>query len=326
MACSLYSEKEYDVKIGIIGPGALGCLFASRLFLAASEQDKILIIDHRSTRSDILNRQGILYESGECHQRLPIPVSTNPTDIGTLDVIFSCVKSYDLEKSLTFIAPLLSPASLLIFLQNGINHLTYAHTLLQGIPVFGTTSEGATRLGPGHIRHAGSGHTSLGFLSQQSDTAKEHLEAVRTLLKKGAITTTISNDIRSRIWAKLFINVGINGLTAIHDESNGQLLKSTETQDTLKGLVSEAIRVAISSGIPIDEDPVAATITVCKNTADNISSMLQDVRNHRPTEIDAINGAISRIGLGFGVATPLNDKITSQVKAMEKEYSEHSKS
>lgn len=313
------------MKIAIIGPGALGCLFATRLFLAADEQDDILLIDHRPPRADSLNSQGILYESDSTRQTIALPVSSTPEAVNTVDVLFSCVKSYDLKKSLTFAAPLLSPSTLLIFLQNGISHLKYDNKQLDAIPVFGTSSEGATRLAPGHIRHAGSGHTYLGFLSPQRTTVRKRLQKLTDILQNSGISSSVSTDIHSRIWAKLFVNVGINALTAIHNLPNGELLSLAALRDTSKRLVKEAEQVALASGITIKEDPVAATFTVCKRTAHNISSMLQDIRNQRPTEIDAINGAISCLGRQVAIATPLNDEITSQIKTIEKSYNEHTK-
>jgi len=310
------------VKIGIIGPGALGCLFASRLFLAASDQDSVLIIDHRDARADSLNQQGITYESSTCKLQLGITVSSKPAEIGSLDVLFSCVKSYDLNRSLEFITPLFSPSTLLIFLQNGISHLQYSEKS-QAIPVFATSSEGATRLGSGHIRHAGAGHTYLGFLSPQDRMVHNQLDTIQNLLNKGGISCTVSTGIRSRIWAKLFINVGINALTAINNIPNGDLLTASTALTKLKGLVHEAEQVTKALKITIEEDPVSATLNVCKQTAQNISSMLQDVRNHRPTEIDAINGAISRLGRDNGVPTPLNDAIIAQIKKIEKKYNEY---
>ena len=310
------------MKIGIIGPGALGCLFASRLFLALDKQNTILLIDHRAARTESLNQQGILYESATEQQQLAIPVSCSPEDVGPLDVLFSCVKSYDLDKSLQFARPLLSPDTLLIFLQNGISHLKFSDKAPPSTPVFATSSEGATRLGSGHIRHAGSGQTYLGFLSPQEKAACQRLEATLALLNHAGISCTLSGDIRSRIWAKLFINVGINALTAIYNLPNGELLTSATILKKLKELVREAEQVARAAGITIQEEPIAATLTVCKRTAQNISSMLQDVRNHRPTEIEAINGAIALLGKELGVATPLNDAIISQVKHIEQKYNE----
>jgi len=309
------------VRIGIIGPGALGCFFAARLYLSVNEQDEILLIDHRIERAAELNRQGILYESDTETERCPIPVGSSPESIGTLDVVLSCVKSYDLAKSLQFAAPLLDSDTLLLFLQNGISHLKYGEQkLLPAVPAYATSSEGVTYLAPGHIRHTGKGHTCLGFLSPGGSSGNERLEQLSTALRNASIETSISSDIRTQLWAKLFINVGINGLTAVYNRTNGQLLTSCATRSKIKGLVREAENVAKAMGITIEKDPVAETLTVCKRTARNISSMLQDIRQERPTEIDAINGAVSRLGRENNVATPFNDDIIVQIKTIEKRY------
>ncbi|MEA3466901.1 MAG: 2-dehydropantoate 2-reductase [Thermodesulfobacteriota bacterium] len=315
------------MKIGIIGPGALGCLFAAKLFPAVNEQDEILLIDHRPARADKLNDQGILYESDAGRHQIHIPVSSRPEKVGKCDILFSCVKSYDLEKSIEFTAPLLAPSTLFIFLQNGISHLQYDDkNMLQAIPAFATSSEGATLLAPGHIRHAGKGQTFLGFLSSKGEENNKRLHTITDILQNGGIDSAVSEDIQTRLWAKLFVNAGINGLTAIYNRTNGQLLTSCAARGKLKRLVREAEQVALALGIQLEEDPVAATLNVCKRTARNISSMLQDVRNHRPTEIDSINGAISRLGKKVTIATPLNNEIISQIKTIEKKYDEYQKS
>lgn len=314
------------MKIGIIGPGAIGCLFAAKLFPAVDEHGEILLIDHRASRAERLNRQGIILESDGHRKQIHIPVTCEPDNIGQCDIIFSCVKSHDLSKSLEFINPLLSPSTLFIFLQNGISHLRYDDkNILLAIPAFATSSEGATLLGPGHVRHAGKGQTSLGFLSPQDPEAGERLQDIADMLQNCGISAIVSTNMQTRLWEKLFINVGINGLTAIYGRTNGQLLTSCAARGKLKRLVKEAEQVARGLNIQIKEDPVAATIKVCKQTARNISSMLQDIRNQRPTEIDAINGAISCLGKKVNIPTPLNDDIIRQVKTMEKQYDEHQK-
>ncbi len=309
------------MRIGIIGPGALGCLFATKLFSAAGEQDSVLLIDHRPERAKHLNASGITYESAHGIECFSIPVKNAPEDVGPLDVLFSCVKSYDLQDSLEFYATLLHPSTLLIFLQNGISHLQYAED--DSIPatvVFASSSEGATRLGHGHIRHAGSGHTWLGFPATPNTKALTKLQQLLVILQNGGLASSISDDILTRLWAKLFVNVGINGLTATQDCSNGQLLESSTTRSNLEKLVKEAEQVARAAHVSIDETPLRATLTVCKKTATNISSMLQDVRNRRPTEIDAINGSISRIGRKLTIPTPENDRLIAQIKEIENNY------
>ena len=91
-------------------------------------------------------------------------------------------------------------------------------------------------------------------------------------------------------------------------------MDTSSTRDTLKILVREAKAVACAQGIAIFDDPIEATLAVCKSTASNISSMLQDIRKQRPTEIDAINGAISRIAKEYGIPTPENDALIRKIK------------
>ena len=253
------------MRIAVIGPGALGCLFASKLFSAADKHDdSVTLIDHRPKRAACLNQQGIVLESTAGTKTFSIPDLHDLTTVPPVDILFSCVKSYDLLNSLQFIQPLLKAEALFIFLQNGIGHLQHSDAgQLGATPVFATSSEGATMLAPGHIRHAGSGHTCLGFLSKQPQKADDRLQCLLQRLQKSGISCSTTEDIHARIWAKLFINVGINGLTVLKNCSNGELLDTSSTRDTLKVLVREAKAVACAQGIAIFDDPIEATLAVC---------------------------------------------------------------
>jgi 2-dehydropantoate 2-reductase len=306
------------MRIAIVGPGALGCLFATKLFATATKHNSIILIDHRPERAELLNQQGIICESKNGTETFSIPVFHVPETIPAVDIVFSCVKSYDLQQSLAFLQPLLTPKTLLIFLQNGISHLQYNNDeKLGATPCFATSSEGATHLTAGHIRHAGCGHTILGFLSRQAKHATEQLRHLLPLLQTSGIASSLTGDIHSKLWAKLFVNVGINGLTVLENCRNGQLLESDRTRKKLTTLVKEAEAVAHAQGIIISADPVQATLAVCKSTSMNISSMLQDIRNKRPTEIEAINGSVSRIGKELNIPTPENDTLINTIKSIE---------
>jgi 2-dehydropantoate 2-reductase len=136
------------------------------------------------------------------------------------------------------------------------------------------------------------------------------------------LETEAVTDILDHIWGKLLINVGINALTAIQNCPNGHLLKSAELKKCLAGAVREAAEVAKAKGVCLTEDPVAATLEVCKATGKNISSMLQDVRNKRLTEIDAINGAVIAEARLLEIPTPINEELIRQVHVIEKGYLE----
>jgi 2-dehydropantoate 2-reductase len=311
------------MRIVIAGPGALGCLFAALLSpKKQNEKDSLWLLDHNQERAALLHRQGIIYEADRHQQCIFIPVTADPGTIDRVDIILFCVKSYDLDACIQFSQPLLSPQTLPVFLQNGINHLDIQERLnLPSPPVFACSSEGATLLKPGHILHAGHGTTELGFLQPPTERQQLQVTELAQVLQEAGLAVSLSQDIRSRLWAKLFINAGINPLTALYNRSNGQLLTSCAARSRLKDIVRETETVARAAGIPIETDPLKATLNVCKGTARNISSMLQDRRNKRPTEIDAINGAVVRMGKKLGIATPFNEEIVAQIKKMEKSYS-----
>ncbi len=132
--------------------------------------------------------------------------------------------------------------------------------------------------------------------------------------------TEITDNPLTYIWAKLFVNVGINALSAIHLCPNGQLLESDSVKQLMEKAVREAELIARAKEIQVEGDPVAETFKVCALTAQNISSMHQDVLQKRPTEIDAINGAIVNEGERMGIATPVNAELVREIRQIEESY------
>jgi 2-dehydropantoate 2-reductase len=309
------------MRFVIVGPGALGCLLGAKLAEAIARTDDTLwILDHDTKRAEYIHRKGIVYEKFDRQKRYPVRACANPEVIGRTDVLFLCVKSYDLHATLDFCRPLLQPRTLLIFMQNGISHLDLQDQVGEATPAFGSTSEGATYLGNGHTRHAGEGITFLGFLDQPDDVSRVLLSKTVSALQAGRLSASVADNILTRLWAKLFVNVGINALTAIHDCMNGELLTIAGVEREMREAVREAEQLAIAKGIPIENDPYQTTVAICRGTARNISSMRQDVLKKRRTEIDAINGAVVREALQYGVATPINDSLVRRIKEIESNY------
>jgi 2-dehydropantoate 2-reductase len=305
----------------LVGPGALGCLLATIITRGiAATGDKLTLLDYNPQRAALLAADGIHYVREDEERTVPIAATSNPTAVAPVDVVVLCVKSYDVAASLTTCAPLLTRRTLVLFLQNGIGHLDVHDHLGEACAAFGTTTEGATLLAPGRVRHAGSGITYLGFLAPCPPHMRELLEKTRAVFSAGALTVHISEAVLDRIWAKLFINVGINALTATLDCKNGELLTLPGAEARMKRAVAEARRVAAAEGIAVADDPFLATRAVCFATAENISSMLQDVRKKRRTEIDAINGAIVARGLTHHIETPENTLLSLQVREIEARY------
>lgn len=303
------------MKICIVGPGALGCLFAAILAKAGHQ---VWLLDHRAERAGLIDTQGICLHDRQGRRVVPVRATANPALIGLVPLAFLCVKSDAAPGAARNLSPILGPDSLLIALQNGIAH----HRLLADIVpslALGITAQGATLLGPGVVRHGGGGPTKVGFLADVGERARQRLQEAVALLNGAGIETTFCSDILAVAWQKLIVNAGINAVTALENCANGELLMRPAALATLKAAVQEAAQVALAAGITVAVDPVAMTLDVCRGTAANISSMLQDIRRQRPTEVEAINGAIVRQAAIFGISVPTNQALLAGVKALESE-------
>lgn len=200
---------------------------------------------------------------------------------------------------------------------NGIGHLHFFEDSAAGLAL-GVTSQGATLIKPGRVRHGGDGPTAIGFLHPYPSKPGAILNKAAAVMSAAGLATDVVDDIETRLWQKLLVNAGINGLTVLYDCPNGALLDIVAAKTRLITLVEEGARVARSKGIDVGADPVGRTLEVCRATASNISSMLQDVRNHRTTEIMAINGALLAEAKKLAIPTPENELLVSQVLAVDK--------
>jgi 2-dehydropantoate 2-reductase len=308
------------MKIAIIGPGALGSLLAASL--AGTGENKVWLLDHNPERAAGINGK-LLLSIGDQEFPVNIPVTSDPEHIGTADLVLLCVKSIDVALALQCIPPLFSSETLLIPFQNGIGHLDIIDTSDIGSrTAFGVTSQGATLLAPGRVRHGGSGLTKIGFIHTADSLRRKQLENIARLLTTSGFETVTVENILDHIWGKLLINIGINALTVIHDCPNGRLLDIPEARATLIAAVQEGEKVAHALGIALDNDPVDLTLGVCRTTAANISSMLQDARRQRPTEIDAINGALVEKANALSLDVPVNRELVRKVKEIQAHYHE----
>jgi 2-dehydropantoate 2-reductase len=146
------------------------------------------------------------------------------------------------------------------------------------------------------------------------------LAAAAAAFNAAGLASEVVPDIRIPLWQKLLVNVGINALTAIYNCPNGGLLELPDARERLVAAVEEGALVAAAEGVILPGDPVAVALEVCRTTATNISSMLQDVRRRRLTEIGAINGAIVAMGERHAIPTPVNRELTAAIRALEQGF------
>lgn len=315
------------MKITVVGPGALGCLIGG--FLAKTGED-VWFLDKHSERATKLRDDGIKIEGISGEHNVKVKATCESKETGTSDLVIICVKSYDTETAIKNIKSIISDDTLVLTLQNGLGNIEIIGEIVgQEKVIGGITSHGSTSLGDGHIRHAGRGETIIGRWYQASSRKgvkkwqipRRRLEEVASVLRKANFETKVSDNIKEIIWSKLIINVGINALTAVTHLKNGDLLEHEWSKDIMRQAVLEATKVAKRRRISLTySDPIKKVESVCSSTADNLSSMLQDVLRKKKTEIDYINGAIVSEGESLEIPTPVNSILTNLVKAVESSY------
>jgi len=301
----------------VIGPGAIGLFFGSLLSRLGLD---VRFLDKSEERAEYLVRHGLLLEETTGLISIPIKVTIDTAGIGPCDLVIICVKSYDTESAASLLPSLIHQNTLVLTLQNGLGHV---EVLKKALPerqiVIGVTFHGVTLVKTGHIRHAGAGPTCIGSFFPD-ERMPGRLAELAEILTAAGLATTVADNIEEIVWNKLMVNIGINALSALTRLKNGDLVKSPEIQNLMAMAITEALAVARGKGLRANPQAVEEAKAACLATAENRSSMLQDVLNKKRSEIEAINGAVVKEAKTLGIATPVNEVLTLLVKGIEKSY------
>ncbi len=302
------------MKIAVIGPGAVGCLLGVS-FAQAGED--VHLADYRPERVALLREQGIrLQTPGGVSRLLPVPCWL-PADVGPCGLVIMAVKAHQTAAAAQALPLLLAPGGLALSLQNGLGNLEeMARVVGPERLLAGITYLGVTRQAEGQILYAGQGEVIIGAPPGSIVPAPEITEVV-ALFQRAGFKCRSTPDIQTLLWDKLLINAGINSLTALLRVPNGALPDLPEAWSLAVAAAAEVRAIARAEGINLERDPEERLLMVCRATAKNRSSMLQDVLAGRPTEIDSLNGQVAARGQSLGVPTPVNDLLTRLIRALD---------
>ncbi len=294
----------------IVGTGAMACLFAANL---AGSGNAVSMLGSWPEGLAALRQQGVrlLEMDGSTHQ-YPVEVMDYSNCQGNFAQALVLVKSWQTRQAAMQLAGCLKKNGIALTLQNGFGNVETLQAVLGSVRVaLGVTTIGARMLEPGYVQHTGAGKVSLG--------SHKNVIGFGDLFKNAGFQVELIADTQSLLWGKLVINAAINPLTALLRVPNGELLARSSARELMQEAASEAALVAAAKGIKLPyEDPEDAVEAVAKNTASNISSMLQDVLRGTPTEIDAINGAIIRESEKVGLLAPVNRILWRLVRGLDR--------
>lgn len=296
------------VKILVFGAGAMGSFFGGLLSL---RHDVLLV--GRQAHVSAIRAHGLRIRGKTAMIARPRAATTIPRGLRP-ELVLVSTKAYDTEGAMTALRPI-ARSSLFLTLQNGLeNPAIIARTATRVLA--GTTAHGVTFTGAGEVRHAGIGDTILGTWRGASAA---DLTRVRDVFEEAGIHTRISPEIRSDLWAKVAINAAINPIAALTGLPNGRIARDRRLSALLEFVVREVVGVARADGVDLPaDDLVHAAMLVARRTSQNRASMLQDLDRGRPTEIDAITGAVLRAAERHDANAPLNRALYALVSARER--------
>ena len=304
----------------IAGAGTIGSLFAGHLGSVAEST----VLTRRQEHADALNKEGLRI-SGKSNVHSKIIASTDPADLGDVDLVIIATKASEVEASAKRLHGHF-PNAVVMTVQNGLGCEEVVSRYGKWPILSAVTFMSGRRHTDAHVEYELDTATWLGpWAGAGADFATA--QAVEDLIRRSGLKAQAFPDLRPAQWSKLIFNAVVNTVAALSDLPHVKLFAKRDDPSDLGFLVyaamEESKRVAAAGGVELYEDPwemnVEATSHGQTGNEDyaHAPSMLEDVRARRHTEVDWITGSIVREARRLGVPAPINETLYRLVKARE---------
>ncbi len=319
-------------RYAIYGAGSLGTVLGAYITKSGT---KIDLINRNKSHVYNLNKNGARI-TGTVDMTIPVHAITPDKMKGKYDVIFLMTKQLYNKEVVTFLKDFLTEEGVIVTMQNGLPEPEIAEIVGSNHTMGCVVEWGASLTAPG-VCTLSSDPKSLSFhMGKMEGITKKQFKMVKKLLEKMCPVDTEDNLIGAR-WSKLLINATFSGLGTVIGGTFGDVANNKLARKIAIRCIKECIVVGAKSGAtfapvqgknivklfyytnPIKRAIATAIIPIAMKKHRNIvPSMLQDYRNGKPCEIDAINGVICKVGKQHKVKTPFNDKIVEIIKKCER--------
>ena len=304
------------MRIAVLGAGSIGILFGTLLHESGNE---VTLYNRNQNIVRAVRRNGARVQEGRRVIRATIPIGAPPRNLRGQDVVLVTVKAYDTLDVARKYRGRVDPGTIVLSLQNGLgNYETLARYLGKTSVIVGSTTEAALMAKPGLVVHTGHGQTWLG---EYDGRESERCNQIGQILSKAGLPARSTRDIRVIIWKKAIVNSAINPLSALTRLRNGELGQSEDLRTIMREAIEEGSRIGAAEGIVLDASRLIGFATrILHATAQNRSSMLQDIESRRRTEIGQLNAILVEYGRKHHVETPVNSILLRLVRALEESY------
>jgi 2-dehydropantoate 2-reductase len=299
------------MKILMVGAGSVGGFFGAKLVRAGVDCSFLL----RSRTLEAIRRNGLTIRSNEETFTVHPRVSSDAHELQGADLIILAVKRYDLDGALEQLVPILTPRTTLLTLQNGVDTELRIQERLPEIPLIAGVAYIYSKIAePGIIEHYKKGAMALGRWPGVPSPLS--LEAVKGVFEQAGIACHVVQDVRCTKWEKMCWNVAFNPLTVLINDNVSRALSYPELQTVIKRVVDETVAVASAEGVSLPSDMAEKTIQWSQEIRDIHTSMYDDWKAGRPTEIEYLNGYIVARAKARGIPVPVNETIVALIKTI----------
>lgn len=306
---------EVTMHIVVFGTGGVGGYFGGRLAQAGEAVTFIARGEHLKA----LQRNGLRVESIKGDFSIqPVMVTDDPSKVNEVDVVLVCVKTWHIPEAARAISPMLDPGTFVIPFENGVEAAALLADVLGVEHVLGGLCQIASRIAsPGVIQHAGiEPHIAFGELDNRpSERAQKMLQ----VFLHAGISAEIPDDITRAVWKKFLFISAVSGIGAITRVPFGEFRAMEGTRQMLLQALSECYALAIAQGVNLPAESVNNTLNFIDSLPPGtIASMQRDIIEGRPSELEAQNGAIVRMGQKLNIPTPMHMFIYYSLLPQEK--------
>jgi 2-dehydropantoate 2-reductase len=305
------TEPKSWPKIAVVGAGAVGGYFGGLLARAGAP----LVMIGRAAFVEAVRKNGLFLETLHFQEIVRVEASVELEEVRGAEIVLFCVKTTDNAATAKALAPLLAPGALVLSMQNGVDNVEQirAAANLEALPAVVYVAASVPE--PGRVKHVGRGDLVIG-------PKNEKTERIASLFSAANVPCRISENIEGELWTKLVWNCALNAVSALGRAKYGQIAASADARKVVETVVDEVLAVARAANIhpPGLEDPktaIAGAFKIATQMAEALSSTAQDMNRGKRTEIDSLNGYISRRGAELGVPTPVNHALFALVKLAE---------
>lgn len=294
------------MRIAIYGTGGAGGYFGSRLAQSGADITFIARGDHLRA----IREHGLRVESDKGATVITSAQATDdPREVGAVDVVIVGVKTWQVNDAAHAILPMIGSETFVVPLQNGVEassqlgQVVGLHHVLGGL--CGTFS---WVIAPGCIRSIG--ETNFIKFGELNNQPSQRSSRLREAFESAGVKVAIPPDIQVALWEKLLMVVGHGGLGAVTRAPVGVLRSLPQTRAMIVSCMREIFAVARALKVSLSDDTVERTMSFVDSfVPDATTSLHRDIAAGKPSELEAWNGAVVRLGKEAGVATPLNEFI-----------------